>query len=138
MTIGKEGEDEAARAEIDGIDFAKGGGLVPVVTQEAKTGQVLMLAYANREAVELTMKTGFATYWSRSRNELWKKGQDSGHVQRVQKVMLDCDSDTLLYLVDQTGPACHTGNHTCFFREMAAEGGSAQVKEESGSAGGGI
>ncbi len=105
-------------AQLDEIDFEKGGGLVPVVTQEAKTGKVLMLAYANREAVELTLKTKFGTYWSRSRKSLWKKGEDSGHVQKVKKVLVDCDNDTLLYLVDQTGPACHTGNHTCFFRKL--------------------
>jgi phosphoribosyl-AMP cyclohydrolase len=105
-------------SKIDELDFAKGGGLIPVVTQEAKTGKVLMLAYANREAVELTMKTKFATYWSRSRNELWKKGDTSGHVQKVEKVLVDCDSDTLLYVVDQVGPACHTGEHSCFFSKL--------------------
>ena len=108
-------------AKIDAIDFKKGDGLVPVVTQEAKTGKVLMLAYANREAVEHTMKTKFATYWSRSRNELWKKGDTSGHVQKIKKVLVDCDSDTLLYVVDQVGPACHTGSHTCFFTKLEAE-----------------
>jgi phosphoribosyl-AMP cyclohydrolase len=105
-------------SKIGEIDFAKGDGLVPVVTQEAKTGKVLMLAYANREAVELTMKTKFATYWSRSRSELWKKGDTSGHVQKVKKVLVDCDNDTLLYVVDQVGPACHTGKHSCFFRKL--------------------
>ena len=105
-------------SKIAAIDFAKGGGLVPVVTQEAKTGKVLMLAYANKEAVELTMKTKFATYWSRSRNELWKKGDTSGHVQKVKKVLVDCDNDTLLYVVDQVGPACHTGKHSCFFTKL--------------------
>ena len=105
-------------AKIDEIDFAKGGGLVPVVTQEAKTGKVLMLAYANREAVEATMKTKLGTYWSRSRNELWKKGDTSGHVQKVRRVLVDCDNDTLLYVVDQVGPACHTGKHSCFFTKL--------------------
>jgi phosphoribosyl-AMP cyclohydrolase len=105
-------------SKIDELDFAKGGGLIPVVTQEAKTGKVLMLAYANREAVELTMKTKFATYWSRSRNELWKKGDTSGHVQKVERVLVDCDNDTLLYVVDQVGPACHTGKHSCFFSKL--------------------
>jgi phosphoribosyl-AMP cyclohydrolase len=105
-------------SKIDELDFAKGGGLIPVVTQEAKTGEVLMLAYANREAVELTMKTKFATYWSRSRNELWKKGDTSGHVQKVERVLVDCDNDTLLYVVDQVGPACHTGEHSCFFSKL--------------------
>jgi len=105
-------------SQIDEIDFAKGKGLVPVVTQEAKTGKVLMVAYANRQAVELTMKTKLATYWSRSRNELWKKGETSGHVQKVRRVLVDCDSDTLLYVVDQTGAACHTGKHSCFFTKL--------------------
>jgi phosphoribosyl-AMP cyclohydrolase len=105
-------------SKIAGIDFAKGNGLVPVVTQEAKTGKVLMLAYANKEAVEATMKTKRATYWSRSRNELWIKGDTSGHVQKVRRVLVDCDSDTLLYVVDQVGPACHTGKHSCFFTKL--------------------
>ena len=106
-------------ANIDDIDFAKGDGFVPVVTQERKTGKVLMVAYANREAVDLTLKTKFATYWSRSRKELWKKGEKSGYIQRISKILVDCDNDTLLYVVDQKGPACHTGNHTCFFTKLA-------------------
>ncbi len=105
-------------SSIDEIDFAKGNGLVPVVTQEARTGKVLMLAYANKEAVEATMKTKRATYWSRSRNELWIKGDTSGHIQKVRRVLVDCDNDTLLYVVDQVGPACHTGKHSCFFTKL--------------------
>ena len=105
-------------SKIEEIDFKKGNGLVPVVTQEAKTGKVLMLAYANREAVEKTMETKRATYWSRSRNELWIKGDTSGHVQKVRRVLVDCDNDTLLYVVDQVGPACHTGKHSCFFSKL--------------------
>jgi len=104
---------------VDNIDFAKCGGLVPIVTQERATGRVLMVAYANREAVEATLKTGFAHYWSRSRSRLWKKGEESGHVQEVREVLVDCDADTLLYVVDQTGPACHIGEKTCFFRTLA-------------------
>jgi phosphoribosyl-AMP cyclohydrolase len=100
------------------IDFAKGDGLVPVVTQDASSGKVLMVAYANSEAVKLTLETHMAHYWSRSRNKLWKKGEESGNVQRVHDVLIDCDGDTLLYVVDQSGPACHTGNQTCFFREL--------------------
>jgi phosphoribosyl-AMP cyclohydrolase len=100
------------------IDFAKGEGLVPVVTQDAKSGKVLMVAYANKEAVDLTLQTKMAHYWSRSRNKLWKKGEESGNVQKVHDVLIDCDGDTLLYVVDQSGPACHTGNETCFFREL--------------------
>ena len=105
-------------SKLEEIDFKKGNGLVPVVTQEAKTGKVLMLAYANREAVEKTMETKRATYWSRSRNELWIKGDTSGHVQKVRRVLVDCDNDTLLYVVDQVGPACHTGKHSCFFSKL--------------------
>ncbi|HUK74507.1 MAG TPA: phosphoribosyl-AMP cyclohydrolase [Nitrososphaerales archaeon] len=108
-------------SKIGEIDFAKGNGLVPVVTQEARTGKVLMLAYANKEAVEATMKTKRATYWSRSRNELWIKGDTSGHVQKVRRVLVDCDNDTLLYMVDQVGPACHTGKHSCFFSKLDSE-----------------
>lgn len=105
-------------AKIDDVDFKKGEGLVPVVTQDAKSGKVLMVAYANEQAVKLTLETRFAHYWSRSRNKLWKKGEESGHVQKVHEVLIDCDGDTLLYVVDQEGPACHTGNETCFFRKL--------------------
>lgn len=93
-------------------------GLVPVVVQEAGTGEVLMVAYANDEAVQLTVKTGFAHFYSRSRNKLWKKGEESGHVQKVVNILVDCDEDCLLYLVEQTGAACHTGYHSCFFRTL--------------------
>jgi len=89
-------------------------GLVPVVAQDAVSGEVLMLAWANGEALRLTIETGQATYWSRSRREIWVKGATSGHTQEVVRVMLDCDGDTLLYQVRQTGPACHTGARTCF------------------------
>lgn len=89
-------------------------GLLPVVVQEATTKDVLMLAWANAEAVDRTLTTGRATYWSRSRGQLWVKGETSGHAQRVVSVATDCDGDTLLYSVEQTGPACHTGTRTCF------------------------
>jgi phosphoribosyl-AMP cyclohydrolase len=101
---------------IEQLDFNKGNGLIPVVTQDATTRDVLMVAYANKEAIELTLQTGYAHYWSRSRQELWKKGASSGHLQKVHQVLADCDSDTLIYLVDQTGPACHTGAQSCFFQ----------------------
>jgi phosphoribosyl-AMP cyclohydrolase len=103
---------------IKEIDFAKGEGLIPVVAQEKTSAKILMLAYANQEAVEATLRTGFAHYWSRSRSKLWKKGEESGHLQKVREVLVDCDADTLVYVVDQTGPACHTGEETCFFREL--------------------
>lgn len=103
------------------IDFEKGGGLVPVVVQDASTKEVLMVAYANREALEKTLKTGFAHYYSRSRRKLWKKGETSGNTQRVKKVLVDCDGDTLLYIVEQKGVACHTGEYSCFFRTVGEE-----------------
>jgi len=106
-------------ASISELDFAKEGGLIPVVTQEAMTGQILMVAYANLEALEKTLQTHQAHYYSRSRQKLWRKGEESGHTQAVRQVYIDCDGDTILYVVDQTGPACHTGEHGCFFRKLA-------------------
>ncbi len=103
------------------IDFEKGKGLVPVVVQDFKTKKVLMVAYANREALQRTLETGFAHYYSRSRKELWKKGETSGNLQRVREIYIDCDGDTLLYVVDQKGVACHTGEYSCFFRKLAEE-----------------
>jgi len=97
------------------IDFEKGNGLIPVVIQDASTNQVLMLGYMNREAWEETLKTGKATFWSRSRKKLWLKGETSGHFQEVREIWLDCDGDTLLIKVDQIGgAACHTGFQSCF------------------------
>ncbi|HDN74346.1 phosphoribosyl-AMP cyclohydrolase [Archaeoglobales archaeon] len=93
-------------------------GLVPVVAQDVETKEVLMLAYANEEAVTKTIETGFAHYWSRSRKKLWKKGESSGNVQEVVEVRIDCDGDALLYLVRQRGVACHTGNYSCFYRRL--------------------
>ena len=103
---------------ISDLDFEKFSGLLPVITQEQESGKVLMLAYANLEAVRKTQETGYAHYWSRSRNTLWKKGESSGHVQQITEVLVDCDEDTLLYKVSQTGPACHTGEKSCFFRKL--------------------
>ena len=103
---------------IEKLDWKKMGGLIPVVVQDAQTKEVLMLAYANREALEHTLKTGKGTYWSRSRQELWVKGETSGHTQKIVKVITDCDYDTLLYIVNQKGPACHTGAQTCFHHEF--------------------
>lgn len=99
-------------------DFAKGGGLLPAVAQNAATGEVLMLAYMNEAAWNATLQTGEAHYWSRSRQSLWHKGESSGHVQKVKSVRLDCDSDAILLLVEQIGgAACHTGFESCFYRE---------------------
>ena len=89
-------------------------GLVPVVVQQQGTGEVLMLAWVDDEALARTIDTGRATYWSRSRREYWVKGDTSGHVQWLKEIRLDCDGDTLLFVVDQVGAACHTGDHTCF------------------------
>ena len=103
---------------ISDLNFEKFSGLLPVIAQEQASGKVLMLAYANLEAVRKTQETGYAHYWSRSRNTLWKKGESSGHVQQITEVLVDCDEDTLLYKVSQTGPACHTGEKSCFFRKL--------------------
>lgn len=101
-------------AALDRIDFAKQDGLVPVVTQDVHTGVVLMLAYANREALERTLREGRMWYWSRSRAALWRKGETSGHELQLHALHLDCDADTVLALVEATGPACHTGARDCF------------------------
>lgn len=93
-------------------------GLVPVVVQEYNTGMVLMLAYMNREAVLRTINTKLATYWSRSRQSYWVKGETSGHFQHVKEFFIDCDQDTLLLKVEQIGPACHTGETSCFYRSI--------------------
>jgi len=93
-------------------------GLIPAVVQDAGTREVLMVAWMNRESLGLTLSTGYTHFWSRSRQKLWKKGETSGCLQRVREVRADCDADTLLVLVDQTGPACHTGNVSCFFTPL--------------------
>ncbi len=93
-------------------------GLLPAIAQDADSGDVLMLAYVNREALEQTRETGRAHYYSRSREELWQKGQSSGNVQHVEDIRIDCDGDTLLYLVEQEGGACHTGYESCFYRSL--------------------
>lgn len=93
-------------------------GLVPVVVQQEGTGEVLMVAWANHEALDLTLKTRTSWFWSRSRKELWNKGATSGNMQQVRRILVDCDADTLVYVVDSPGPACHTGHRSCFFREV--------------------
>jgi phosphoribosyl-AMP cyclohydrolase len=101
------------------IDFKKSGGLVPVIVQDDETNEVLMLAYMNQEAWLKTLETGKATYWSRSRNSLWVKGESSGKVQLVKKIYIDCDEDTVLLKVEQIGgAACHTGYRSCFYRQV--------------------
>lgn len=98
---------------LAGLAFGADG-LLPAIAQQADTGEVLMLAWMDAEALRRTLATGRATYWSRSRQQYWVKGETSGHTQRVRQVRVDCDGDALLLLVEQTGPACHTGAHSCF------------------------
>jgi phosphoribosyl-AMP cyclohydrolase len=93
-------------------------GLIPAIVQDAQSGAVLMLAYINEEALRLTQETGEAHFWSRSRQELWHKGATSGNVQRVREALIDCDADTILLKVDPAGPACHTGETSCFYRTL--------------------
>jgi len=101
------------------IDFEKLGGIVPVIAQDEATGDVLMLAYMNREAFDETLRTGRVCYFSRSRNRLWRKGEESGHVQELKSIYFDCDADTILIKVNQIGgAACHEGYRTCFFRRI--------------------
>ena len=101
---------------LDKLKFDRG--LIPVIAQDVDTKQVLMLAYANEEAIRKSIETGFAHYWSRSRNKLWMKGEESGNTQRIVKIVADCDYDALLYLVRQKGNACHTGRYSCFHNEL--------------------
>ena len=111
------------------IDFDKSGGLLPAIAQDADTGQVLMLAWMNRAAYEETLRTGRACYFSRSRTRLWRKGEESGHVQEVRGVFIDCDADTILLKVKQKGgAACHEGYASCFFRRV--DGDKLQVVGE--------
>ncbi|MEW6530173.1 MAG: phosphoribosyl-AMP cyclohydrolase [Thermodesulfobacteriota bacterium] len=119
------------RADDLTVDFEKSGGLVPAIAQDVRTGAVLMLAYMNREALETTLREGRACYWSRSRQELWRKGATSGNVQVVREVRVDCDQDTILLLVDQTGKgACHTGEWTCFFSRITPQGEIEKIDDE--------
>ncbi|PSP78896.1 phosphoribosyl-AMP cyclohydrolase [Halobacteriales archaeon QH_6_68_27] len=114
--------DGRADADGEGVDLAfDEHDYIPTVAQDASTGDVLMLAYVTREALDRTCETGLAHYYSRSRDELWQKGETSGHVQRVEEVRVDCDGDALLYLVDQEGGACHTGFESCFHRTLDGE-----------------
>ena len=104
------------------IDFDKSGGLVPVIAQDCKTNEVLMLAYMNAESWDATLKTGIVHYWSRSRRRIWKKGESSGNVQEVKEIRLDCDNDTILIKINQVGDAaCHEGYRSCFFRVLRGD-----------------
>jgi phosphoribosyl-AMP cyclohydrolase len=112
-----------SEARVDGPADIKydDRGLVPAIVQEDSTGEVLMLAYMNQESLERTIDTGRTWFYSRSRQELWPKGETSGHVQTVKAIYYDCDADTLLVRVDQVGAACHTGEHSCFYRELGGD-----------------
>ena len=103
---------------IDDIDFEKSGGLVPVIVQDANTKEVLTLAYSNKESLELAKKTGKSWFYSRSRNKLWMKGEESGNTQKIKEILVDCDSDAIVYLVEPLGPACHTGERVCFHNKL--------------------
>lgn len=105
-----------------GPDFSKNDGLLPAIAQDAVTGEVLMMAWMNEAAFQETLATGRAVYWSRSRGKYWRKGEESGHVQLVRGIFVDCDRDTILLKVDQTGAACHEGYRSCFFRAVTEEG----------------
>ncbi len=106
-------------------------GLVTAVAQDAETGEVLMVAHMNREALRRTLETGDAWYWSRSRGRLWRKGEESGHTQRVTAAEVDCDGDAILLRVEPAGPACHTGHRSCFYRRVAPRDGDAAIEPES-------
>lgn len=108
--------------DADQPDFAKGQGLVTAITVDADDGEVLMVAYMNAEAYRLTLETGKVHYWSRSRQSLWKKGESSGNMQELVELRLDCDRDALLVRARQTGPACHEGFRSCFYRTVSADG----------------
>jgi len=109
-------------ASSTGPDFGNGDRLITAVAQDAATGEVLMLAWMNAEAYAETLRTGQAVYYSRSRGKLWRKGEESGHVQKVRAIYIDCDADAILLKVEQTGAACHEGYRTCFFREVTPAG----------------
>ena len=109
----------------NGLKFDDNG-LIPAVVQDARSNEVLMVAYMNAESLKRTVETGLTWYWSRSRKKFWQKGETSGNVQQVKEILYDCDQDTLLVRVDQTGPACHTGSRSCFFRSFSDSEGEQQ------------
>lgn len=124
MTTFAEFESAAAGTEhplktvLDALQFDEAG-LLPAIAQDADSGQVLMLAWMNRQALEITLREGYACYFSRSRQSLWRKGETSGHVQKLQEARFDCDGDAILLLVEQSGPACHTNRPHCFYLQVA-------------------
>ena len=118
---------------INTIDFDKQDGLVPVIVQDNTSNEVLMLAYMNKEAVELTLSTGYAHYFSRSKQRIWKKGESSNHTQKIITISMDCDNDTLLIKVDQNGVACHTGRKSCFFTDLENGSIKSEIKIDTAS-----
>lgn len=106
---------------IEKIDWEKMGDLIPVITQDSSSNEVLMLGYTNKEALEITLKTGYAHYFSRSKQRIWKKGESSNHLQEIVEILVDCDNDTLLLKVNQTGVACHTGRKSCFYTNLKTD-----------------
>ena len=112
------------------LDFEKCGGLIPAIAQDHRTNEVLMMAYINAESWAETLKSGYATYYSRSRQQLWKKGESSGHLQVIKEILVDCDCDTVIFKIEQLGPgACHTGHRSCFYRRV--ENGTLTEVEET-------
>ena len=111
------------------LDFSKSGGLIPAIAQDWQSGEVLMLAYINEESWAEPLQSGYATYYSRSRQSLWKKGESSGHLQVIHEILVDCDLDTVVFKVEQLGPgACHTGHRSCFYRRVQ-DGGLVETEE---------
>ncbi|NYT19915.1 MAG: phosphoribosyl-AMP cyclohydrolase [Methanosarcinales archaeon] len=106
--------------DLDNLKYDDNG-LIAAIAQDHKTGEVLMVAYMNKEALNLTIETGIAHYWSRSRQELWKKGESSGHMQTVHEILIDCDMDSIVMKVEQEGGACHTGYRSCFYRNIEGD-----------------
>ena len=104
--------------DITKIDFSKGDNLVPIIVQDANTKEILTLAYSNKESLERALTSGNSWFWSRSRKKLWMKGEESGNTQKIRKILVDCDSDALIYLVEPAGPACHMGERTCFHNSL--------------------
>jgi phosphoribosyl-AMP cyclohydrolase len=116
--------------EMVKLDFKKGGGILPALAQDYKSGKLLMLAYMNREAYQLTLQTGEAHYWSRTRREIWRKGETSGNIQRVKEIIVDCDHDAILLKVEQLGgAACHQGYESCFHNKITKNGGEIIIGE---------
>ena len=120
--------------DIEKIDWGKMTDLIPVITQDSSSNEVLMLGYTNKEALEITLKTGYAHYFSRSKQRIWKKGESSNHTQKIVNIFLDCDNDTLLFKVIQEGVACHTGRKSCFFTDLNTNETICDVQIDTSSA----